>query len=83
MAWVYVARRSPVPVVAVRWLAGIFLLGGLGRLLSLVVHGRPHWFQLVLTAVELGLPPLYVWLAGREGKTAAGGVHGSGTTTIA
>ncbi|GHF72976.1 hypothetical protein GCM10010218_62720 [Streptomyces mashuensis] len=82
VAWVYAARQSPVRVVVVRWLAGIFLLGGLGRLLSLVVHGRPHWFQLVLTAVELGLPPLYMWLAGREGKTAEEGVRGSGTTTI-
>lgn len=47
----------------VRWLAGLMLLGGLSRLLSPAVAGRPHWFQIVLTAIELALPPVYFWLS--------------------
>jgi hypothetical protein len=63
LAWLWAARQRPVPATAVRWLAGVFLLGGVGRLLSLAEAGRPQWFQLVLTSFELALPPLYFWLA--------------------
>jgi hypothetical protein len=63
LAWFWVARRAPIPASAVRWLAGIFLLGGVGRALSVVVHGWPQWFQTVLMAVELLLPAVYFWLA--------------------
>jgi hypothetical protein len=66
LAWIWAARRSPIPANAVRWLAGVFLLGGLGRVLSMVVHGQPHWFQVVLTAVELALPALLLWLSGAD-----------------
>ncbi|MFE0192770.1 DUF4345 domain-containing protein [Streptomyces sp. NPDC058989] len=72
LAWIWAARQSPVPSTAVRWLAGILLLGGAGRLLSLVVHGQPQWFQLVLTVIELALPWLYFWLATAEEKAVAG-----------
>ncbi|MFH8736660.1 DUF4345 domain-containing protein [Streptomyces sp. NPDC017964] len=40
LACIWVARQSPIPSTAVRWLAGIFLLGGIGRGLSVAVHGR-------------------------------------------
>ncbi|MFG2825814.1 DUF4345 domain-containing protein [Kitasatospora sp. NPDC048365] len=63
LAWLWAARQSPIPATAVRWLAGVFLLGAVGRLLSLAVHGWPHWFQLVLTVIELLMPPLYFRLA--------------------
>ncbi|MEV4432786.1 DUF4345 domain-containing protein [Streptomyces sp. NPDC049585] len=63
LAWIHVARQSPIPARAVRWLAGLLLLGGGGRLLSLLSHGSPHWFQVVLTGTELLLPPLFLWLA--------------------
>jgi Domain of unknown function (DUF4345) len=66
LAWCWAAHRSPVPATLVRWLAGIFMLGGIGRVLSLVVHGRPNWFQEILTAVELVLPPLYYRLAAAD-----------------
>ncbi|MFD9124444.1 DUF4345 domain-containing protein [Kitasatospora sp. NPDC059571] len=62
-AWLWAARQRPVPAAAVRLLAGVFLLGGLGRLLSLALHGWPQWFQIVLAVIELGLPPVYFWLA--------------------
>ncbi|MBL1084411.1 DUF4345 domain-containing protein [Streptomyces actinomycinicus] len=63
LAWLWAARQRPVPARPVRWLAGVFLLGGAGRLLSLVVEGRPHWFQIALAVLELGLPPVFFRLA--------------------
>ncbi|CAM5636074.1 hypothetical protein SAVIM338S_06151 [Streptomyces avidinii] len=71
LAWIWAARRSPIPASAVRWLAGVFLLGAAGRLLSLAVHGWPHGFQVALTAIELVMPPLYFWLADADEKAHA------------
>ncbi|UQA96915.1 DUF4345 domain-containing protein [Streptomyces halobius] len=68
LGWLWTARQSPIPATAVRWLTGVFLLGALGRLLSLAVHGWPHWFQVVLAVVELTLSPLLFWLADAEEK---------------
>jgi hypothetical protein len=62
VAWLWVARQSPMPATVVRWLAGFMFLGGIGRLLSLAVYGAPHWFQIPLTVLELALPPVFVWL---------------------
>ncbi|KUN75319.1 hypothetical protein AQJ66_35905 [Streptomyces bungoensis] len=75
LAWIWAGRQRPVPAGAVRWLAGVFLLGGAGRLLSLAVHGRPHWFQVVLTVIELGLPPVFFWLAGAEERAPHDGAE--------
>jgi hypothetical protein len=63
LAWIHAARQSPVSATAVRWLAGIFALGAAGRLLSLAIHGAPHWFQLPLIAIEVVAPPVFFWLA--------------------
>ncbi|MFH8621670.1 DUF4345 domain-containing protein [Streptomyces vietnamensis] len=63
LAWLWAVRQSPIPAAAVRGLTAVFLLGALGRLLSLAVEGRPHWFQLALAALELVLSPLLFWLA--------------------
>lgn len=70
VAWIWAGRQSPIPSTPVRWLAGIFLLGGLARLLSMVVHGAPHWFQTVLTVVEIALAPVYAGLATADEKAA-------------
>ncbi|MEU1665771.1 DUF4345 domain-containing protein [Streptomyces sparsogenes] len=75
LAWLWAARQRPIPARAVRWLAGVFLLGGVSRLLSLAVHGRPHWFQIALTVIELGLPPVFFWLADAEERTPRGDVR--------
>ncbi|MEY9848113.1 DUF4345 domain-containing protein [Streptacidiphilus sp. MAP5-3] len=72
LAWLWAARQRPVPATAVRWLAGVFLLGGLGRVLSLALHGWPQWFQIVLSVIELGLPPVYFWLADADERASAG-----------
>lgn len=70
VGWLWAARRSPIPARAVRWLAGMMLLGALGRILSLAVQGWPHWFQVVLAAVELMLSPLFFWSADAGEKAA-------------
>ncbi|GAA3047461.1 hypothetical protein GCM10017562_06740 [Streptomyces roseofulvus] len=74
LAWLWAARQHPVPARAVRWLAGVFLLGGVGRLLSLAAEGRPHVFQIALTVVELALPPVFFWLADAEERASRAGV---------
>lgn len=71
VAWLWVARQRPMPAQPVRWLAGFMFLGGLGRILSMVQHGAPHWFQIPLTVIEIVLPPVYVWLAGRPDGAVA------------
>ncbi|MCP2256331.1 protein of unknown function (DUF4345) [Streptoalloteichus tenebrarius] len=81
LAWIWAARRSPIPASAVRWLAGIFLLGAVGRLLSMVVYGQPHWFQVVLTVIEVLLPPVFFWLATADEKAAASARAARGPVT--
>ncbi|MFJ8017945.1 DUF4345 domain-containing protein [Streptomyces sp. NPDC096339] len=71
LAWLWAARQSPIPASTVRLLAAVFLLGAAGRLISLAVHGWPHWFQVVLTVIELVMPPLYFWLADADEKAHA------------
>ncbi|MFB7588843.1 DUF4345 domain-containing protein [Streptomyces sp. NPDC056169] len=70
LAWLWAARQRPIPATIVRWLTAVFLLGALGRVLSLVTEGRPHGFQLVLAAVEFVLSPLLFWLADAEEKAS-------------
>ncbi|MFI9366660.1 DUF4345 domain-containing protein [Kitasatospora sp. NPDC053057] len=69
-AWIWAVRQTPVPAWAVRGLTAVFLLGGLGRVLAIAVDGRPHWFQLVLMGIELGLPLVYFWLADADERAA-------------
>ncbi|GLW68898.1 hypothetical protein Kpho02_11970 [Kitasatospora phosalacinea] len=75
LAWLWAARQHPIPAPAVRWLAAVFLLGGAGRLLSLALHGRPQGFQIALTVIELGLPPVYFRLADADERET--GAHRS------
>jgi len=75
VAWLWVARQSPIPATAVRWLAGILFLGGVGRVISIAWYGWPHGFQVVLTVVELVVPPVYFWLASADEKAARAQRH--------
>jgi hypothetical protein len=68
VAWVRAARKSPIRATDVRLLAGLMLLGGVGRLISLVRNGRPHWFQEVLTATEFVVPAVFFGIADAEEK---------------
>jgi hypothetical protein len=65
-AWMRVARKSPIRAGDVRLLAGVMLLSGVGRLISLVRNGRPHWFQEALTAIEFVVPAVFFGIAGIE-----------------
>jgi Domain of unknown function (DUF4345) len=53
---------------AVPWLAGVFFLGGLGRMVSVLEVGPPHPFFLMLAGVELLLPPVLIglWLMSKR-----------------
>jgi Domain of unknown function (DUF4345) len=69
LAWLGATRKSPIRAGEVRLLAGVMLLSGVGRLLSLVRNGRPHWFQEVLTAIEFVVPAIFFGIADTEEKT--------------
>ena len=51
--------------VYVNLLAAAFFVGGLGRLLAVVLDGTPHPFYVAMLVLELALPPLMVVVAGR------------------
>ncbi|MFF9482012.1 DUF4345 domain-containing protein [Streptomyces sp. NPDC014733] len=68
LAWLRATRQTPIPASTVRLLTGVFLLGALGRMLSLAVAGWPHWFQTALGCLELALSPVLFLLADAEEK---------------
>jgi Domain of unknown function (DUF4345) len=47
------------------FLAAVTFVGGIRRLLSVILVGPPHPFYLAMPAIELGLPPLMVLMAKR------------------
>ncbi|WP_030241430.1 DUF4345 domain-containing protein [Streptomyces sp. NRRL S-350] len=77
-AWIRAARQDPVPAGTVRWLAAVFLLGGLARVLSIAVDGWPQGFQVVLMVIELGLAPVYFWLADADERARPDRAHAAG-----
>jgi hypothetical protein len=66
IAWMGAARKSPIRADDVRLLATLLLAGGMGRLLSRLLNGPPHWFQDVLTAVEFAVPAIFFGLLTRR-----------------
>ena len=68
LAWLRAARKSPIRAGEVRLLAGAMLLSAIGRLISLVDKGRPHWFQDVLTAIEFVVPTVFFGIAEADEK---------------
>jgi uncharacterized protein DUF4345 len=68
LAWLRAARKSPIRAADVRLLAGLMLLSGVGRLISLVHNGRPHWSQEVLAAIEFIVPAVFFGIADGEEK---------------
>ncbi|MDT5084297.1 MAG: hypothetical protein QOJ61_1340 [Mycobacterium sp.] len=72
VAWLRAARKSPIRAREVRLLAGLMLISGIGRLISLVHNGRPHWFQEVLTAIEFIVPAAFFGIAEADEKASAG-----------
>ena len=72
VAWLRAARKSPIRAGEVRLLAGLMLISGIGRLISLVHNERPHWFQEVLTAIEFIVPAAFFGIAEADEKASAG-----------
>lgn len=70
LAWVWAARQSPIPVTLVRFLTVIFLLGAVGRIISILDEGWPQWFQVVLTRIEIVLPPVFFALTRHTDRAA-------------
>jgi len=68
VAWLRAARKSPIHAGEVRLLAGLMAISGIGRLISLVHNGRPHWFQEVLTAIEFVVPAAFFGIADADEK---------------
>lgn len=62
IAWLRALRTNPIRTADVHLLAGVMLVSGIARLLSLIRVGRPHWLQELLTAVEVLLPAWFVAL---------------------
>ena len=72
LAWLRAARRSPVRAADVRLLAGLMLVSAIGRVMSLTSHGRPHFFQEVLTAIEFVVPAAFFGMATADEKELEG-----------
>ena len=68
LAWLRAARKSPIRAGEVRLLAGVMLLSAIGRLISMVDKGRPHWLQEVLTAIEFVVPAAFFGMADTDGN---------------
>ncbi len=60
VALLWCARDVQHKRVYINLLAAVFFVGGIGRLLAVVVDGAPHPFYVAMLIVELALPPLMV-----------------------
>lgn len=68
LAWIQAARRVPMRASEVQVLAGVMLAGGVGRLISVVRNGRPHWFQDILAGAEFAFPAAFFALTAATKK---------------
>lgn len=57
-AWVWAALRVPATYAVIQLLAAVMLLGGIGRVLSLIDRGAPHPLFIGLTVVEFVVPAI-------------------------
>lgn len=65
VALLWCARDVQRKRVYVNLLAAAFFVGGLGRLLAVLIDGMPHPFYIAMLVLELGLPPVMVVVARR------------------
>ena len=65
IALLWCARDVQHKRVHINLLAAVFFVGGIGRLLAVLLDGAPHPFYVAMLAVELALPPLMVMVAKR------------------
>ena len=64
-ALLWCVRGTERKAAHVKLLALVFFVGGVARLVSMVAVGVPHPFFVAMTGVELGMPLLLGWMAGR------------------
>jgi hypothetical protein len=57
----WIVPRVDTAVRALRAVTGIVFLGGLMRVLSMLVSGVPHPMFVAFTVLELVAPPILVW----------------------
>jgi hypothetical protein len=67
---VWTARDLTARLSLVPWLAGVFFVGGVGRVISYAQVGAPHPFFLLLMALELATPLVLagLWLGARSAR---------------
>lgn len=65
VALLWCARGVQRKRVYINLLAAAFFVGGLGRLLAVLIDGMPHPFYIAMLVLELALPPLMVVVARR------------------
>ncbi|MDT5186402.1 MAG: hypothetical protein QOJ20_234 [Mycobacterium sp.] len=70
IALLWCARDVHDKRVYVELLAAAFLVGGIGRLLAVLLDGPPHPFYVAMLVLELALPPLMVVVARRVAAPA-------------
>jgi hypothetical protein len=70
VALVWCSREAERKRIYINLLAAVFFVGGVGRLISLVVVGAPHPFYIAMLVLELGLPPVMVVAAKRVAEPA-------------
>jgi hypothetical protein len=71
IALMWCARDVQRKRVYVSLLAAVFFVGGLGRLLAVVLDGAPNPFYIAMLVLELALPPLMVVAAKRVSEPAS------------
>ena len=71
VALLWCARGVERKQVYVNVLAAVLLVGGIGRLVALIVVGPPDPFFVAMLVLELVLPPLMVLAARRVAQPAA------------
>ena len=65
IALLWCARDVQHKRIYISLLAAAFFVGGLGRLLAVVLDGAPHPLYVAMLVLELSLPPLMVVVAKR------------------
>ncbi len=65
IALLWCARDIQHKRIYIDVLAASFFMGGIGRLLAIVLDGPPHPFYVAMLVLELAIPPLMVVMARR------------------
>jgi hypothetical protein len=61
IAYIWAARRSPIPSALLRVLAMTMALLAVARVISMIETGLPHWVFTVFTVIELIAAVLTYW----------------------